>query len=353
MKCCIGFMLFPFFLSACTTVQQGSFLSIFPVNENGNIKIKKIEVDSIRNPYLMEYTKDKLFLCDINQPTFITVFDWKTGKFLGDFATKGLGPNEVLFLTTLNALDSNLYFWDANKKEFVSVSSQNYQRNNTIKIENDTSSVINAFKVLPLEPQMYAATGLVKDKRIALLNNEGKVITTFGDYPKEDKNKVYSDIENGFAYQSIIAYQRKKHILAIGSRNGESIAFYDLTNLRSPLLVKEYVYSYPSYKDISAGNSQSVTFLPDNIIGMVDMKSIDKYCICLFSGKTRKKDETYEGGKYIFIFDWDGNPVKSIKLGQRYTNIAVNKSNKELILLGNDPESLDFNVYTMDLSDIF
>lgn len=349
----ILFVLFSFFLSACTSVQQSSLLSIFPVNENGNIKVKKIDVDSIRNPYLMEYTKDKLFLCDINQPTFITVFDWETGKFLGDFATKGLGPEEVLFLTTLNALDSNLYFWDTNKKEFVSVSPESYQRNNTVKIENDTSSLITAFKVLPLEPQIYVATGLVKDKRIALLNNKGKIITTFGDYPKKDKNKFYSDIENGFAYQGIIAYQRKKHILAIGSRNGESIAFYDLTNLHSPLLIKEHVFSYPSYKDVSTENNQSVTFLPDNITGMVDMKSLDKYCICLFSGKTRKKGEAYEGGRYILIFDWDGTPVKSIDLGRGYTNIAVNELNKELILLGNDPQTLDFNVYTMDLSDIF
>lgn len=341
-----------FFLSACTSVRQSSLLSIFPVNEKGHIKTKKIEADSIRNPYLMEYTNGKLFLADINQPTFITVFDWKNGAFLGDFATKGLGPDEVLFLTTLNALNNNLYFWDINKKELVSVNPENYQRNYSVKIENDTSSLINAFKVFPLEEKLYAATGLVKNKRMALLNNEGKVITTFGDYPKEDKNQVYTDVENGFAYQSIIAYQPERHILAVGSREGESIAFYNLTNRRSPSLIKEYVCSYPSYKDSSTENSQSVTFLPDNITGMVDMKSLDKYCICLFSGKTRKPGEAYEGGRYILIFDWDGNPVKSIDLGRGYTNIAVNEADKELILLGNDPQTLDFNVYTMDLSEI-
>lgn len=353
MKYNILFVLFLFFLSACTSVQKGSMLSIFPINESGNVKMKKVEVDSIRNPYLMEYTNNKLFLCDINQPTFITVFDWKTGKFLGDFATKGLGPDEVLFLTTLNALDNNLYFWDSNKKEFVSVNPENYQRKYSVKVENDSSSLIDAFKVFPLEQKIYVATGLVKDKRMALLDDEGKIITTFGDYPKERMDKIYTDIENGFAYQAIITYQKEGHMLAIGSRDGESIAFYDLTNLHSPVLVKEYIYSYPSYKDLSTEKSQSVVFLPDNIMGMVDMKSLDKFCICLFSGETRKKGEAYEGGRYVLIFDWNGNPVKSIDLGRGYTNIAINEENKELILLGNDPNTLDFNLYTMDLSDIY
>lgn len=350
-KSVLLFFLVPF-LSSCVTSGKDFVQEIFGNKETREVEMLSFEVDSIRNPYMMEFANNHLFFVDLYQSTFIRVFDWNTRKYKADFARRGVGPDEFLYFTQIASLNNKLYLWDTNKETVYSTDLTNNDFCNpvysAIHIPSD-STLLGAFKVLPINDDFFVATGLIKKHRMALVDKEGKVVKTFGDYPKERKDKNYTDIENGFAYQSFMAYQDQKQVLSVGSMNGESIAFYDMSNIASPKLIKEFIRSFPQYKDVSTTDSQSVVFQRDNIDGFIEIKPSSKYCIALFSGVPRTEEDNY-GGNLILLFDWDGNPVKAIELSQRYTNMAFNESKRELILLGKDPVTFDFRLFKMDLS---
>lgn len=75
-------------LSSCTS----SFVSMCDLfSESPKVEVHKpsFDVDSIRKPIDMYYVDGKLFLVDMYSSPLVTAFDWKTGKYIGRFATGG------------------------------------------------------------------------------------------------------------------------------------------------------------------------------------------------------------------------------------------------------------------------
>lgn len=337
--------LFIIALTACEDKKQ-DMLSQFPHISIAAIQEKEIETDSIRNPYIMECVEGKLFFANMNQPKMISQFDVTSGKFLNDFLDRGEGPKELLFISSLTECNKQLAVFDSEKRQlfFYSTSNEEPLKESEITLLNDSLVLISMFNCIPLDKEHFAATGLVRDNRIALLNHTGKAIKGFGDYPG---NKKDADTENGFAYQSFMAYNPTEKILAIGSCFGESISFYNMNDLTSPFLIKEHTYAYPAYKDVTNERSQGVAFKQENIMGFIAIKPSPKYCIGLYSGKERSGIEY--GGDKILLFDWTGKAAKALQLDQTYQQMAYNKQNDEIILLGTDKESGDYRIVAIQL----
>lgn len=329
---------------------KNSLRDVFKETKNVQAKHIEFEVDSIQNPFQMRYVDGKIFLCNAFTSPLITVFDWKSGRYIGHFGDKGLGPNEFIGFNTISALGDKLGLYDNNKKDFLLLSVNDSIPYHYISVKIEEENGIVPFNVYGLTENIYLATGLIKEGRFALFNEKGVLIKTFGEYPKTNIKQNTSYSENAFAYQAFIAYQPDKKILAVGNSFGEGISFYDMSDMLHPRLLKEYMMAYPLYKDSSQGDIKSVTFQKDNIVGFVDIGASEKYCIGLFFGQTRVRGEEWRGGDKLLIFDWDGNPVKEIYLSQRYLHMSVGSD--KIILLGNDPKTIDFVVHTIDLSEI-
>ena len=327
-----------------------SLSDIFVVTKELQAQQVEFEIDSIQNPFLMRYVNKKLVMCNVFTSSLMTVFDWKTGRYIMDFGTKGLGPNEFVNFNTVSVLGNKLGIYDNNKREFLYLSLNDSASISYTIIEIDENDDIIPFNIYALTEKYILATGLIKKGRFALFNNEGVLMGTFGEYPKSDVSDIASYTETAFAYQALIAYQPNKKKLAIGNQYGEGISFYNMNNILHPQLLKEYMMTPPHYIDASKGDRKSVTFQKDNICGFVDIGASEKYCIGLFLGQARVKGEAWRGGDKLLIFDWDGNPVKKIDLPQKYLQMAI--SDDKIILLGHDPKTIDFVVHTIDLSEI-
>lgn len=246
-------------------------------------------------------------------------------------------------------MDNSICLWDAGKSALVFVdidgehlSAPSYR---SVKIgASDSLSV--AFQVIPLQEDFFLASGIVKENRFVLLDGKGNLSGLFGDYPKGYRSQN-SDAENGFIYQGVMAYQKKKGILAAACGMGESICFYDMNNAGN--LVKEYSFEHPSY-ELTGDNSSPVVFRTDNKNGFVDLKSSANYCIGLFSGEERKGYQDY-GGNKLLLFAWDGEPVKMIRLDRQYTNMAVDEERHRILLLGVDSDGGDYILSEVELPE--
>lgn len=329
---------------------KNSLRDVFVVSKELQAQQVEFEIDSIQNPFLMRYVNGKLVVCNVFTSSLITVFDWKTGRYIMDFGDKGLGPNEFVNFNTMSVLGDKLGVYDNNKREFLFLSLNDSASISYTTIKMDEDDGIIPFNIYALAENLFLATGLIKKGRFALFNNEGVSMGTFGEYPKPDVTNIASYTENAFAYQALIAYQSNKKKLAVGNQFGEGISFYNMNNTLHPQLLKEYIMNPPHYIDTSKGDMKSVTFQKDNICGFVDIGASEKYCIGLFLGQARVKGEEWRGGDKLLIFDWNGNPVKEICLPQKYLQMSI--SEDKIILLGNDPKTIDFVVHTIDLSEI-
>ena len=195
---------------------------------------------------------------------------------------------------------------------------------------------------------MFVAAGIVRGHRFALMDGQGRVVGGFGKYP-EGHETQNTDMENGFVYQSLLATQGERSLLAAATAMGESIQFYDLSDRDNPVLVREFTFGHPLYNR-TGDQEQPIVFDAKNPDGFIDLKATPDYCVGLFSGEARTDLRAY-GGDKILIFDWDGNPVKLITLGQSYTNLAVDAERNRILLLSVQPETGDFVVSGISLSE--
>ena len=199
-----------------------------------------------------------------------------------------------------------------------------------------------------MQEDLFVAAGIVRGHRFALMDGQGRVVGGFGKYP-EGHETQNTDMENGFVYQSLLATQGERSLLAAATAMGESIQFYDLSDRDNPVLVREFTFEHPLYNR-TGDQEQPIVFDAKNPDGFIDLKATPDYCVGLFSGEARTDLRAY-GGDKIVIFDWDGNPVKLITLGQSYTNLAVDAEKNRILLLSVQPETGDFVVSGISLSE--
>lgn len=338
-------------LVSCTEKSDKTMIDLFKSKSNEQTKISRIKTDSIRNPYIMNYHNGMLVFGDIFQPKFISILNGNNGDFLGDFASRGVGPDEFVHLANISCINDEISLWDAGKSTLTFTK---IDRNNilsptfqNIKIKEDTT-LLSVFQVIPLQEDLFVATGIIKNHRFALLDKNGNILKRFGDYPKDYKSNN-TDIENGAIYQCLLASQNEKKVFAAACGIGESIMFYDINNKNKPNLIREFTFDHPQY-DLTGNNEQPIIFSKDSKNGFIDIKSSSNYCICLFSGEVRTSENDY-GGNKILLFDWNGNPIKLIVLEQQYTNLAIDEENKRILLLGTSSETEDYTISEIELPE--
>lgn len=313
MKKSIYTFLISILCTSCINQSPNSIIDSFKNKIEYNEIKSSINTDEIRKPYLMHCYKDILILGNIHYDNFISFIDNKKGKLLGEYASRGIGPNEFIHLGNISVIDNKVSLWDTGKS---SISLVNIEDNNCLsnfhhtKIQSDTT-LAAAFQVIPINNNKFIATGIVKQNRFALLNEKGEVIKTFGQYP-QGYDIQNTDSENGFVYQGELIFNNEKDILVSACGMGELISFYKITEKEEPILIKEYAFEHPIYQKTGEEN-QPVGFKFDNKMGFIDVKMSTKYCICLYSGE--KRTDPYEyGGNKVLLFDWEGNPIRMYSL---------------------------------------
>ncbi|MBE6286803.1 MAG: hypothetical protein E7099_01235 [Mediterranea massiliensis] len=348
MKKAIYIFLLSFLYTSCINHSPNSIIESFKDRVEYVEEESSISTDEMRKVYLMHSYDDILIMGNIHYDNFISFIDNEKGKLLGEYASRGIGPNEFIHLGNISVIGNNISLWDTGKS---SVSLAKINDDNSLsdfhhtKIESD-SMLTAAFQVIPINHNKFIAAGIVKQNRYALLNEKGEVINTFGQYPK-GYDTQNSDSENGFIYQGELIFNDKKEVLVSACGMGEIISFYKITEKREPLLIKEYAFEHPIYQKTNDSN-QAVAFKFDNIMGFIDIKMSTKYCICLYSGERRTDPYGY-GGNKILLFDWDGNPIKMYSLNNSYTNIAIDQINNRIILLGTDSNTGDYKLSEINI----
>lgn len=323
-------------LAACSAPvsKKEVVISEFPV-------IKELKANVIRtapvilDPESLFIMDDRIYVVQTKKDTIFDVFDLKDCRYLNSVGTRGGGPDEFLFPDpyTVQVKDNQFTIFD---RIFM----------RTIAIRpNGSLQIVKSEKIFDLTPvnnfvrlndSMCCAvadcmTGKTGDFEYRMKNISSGKELKFSQYPDLSPRKFTGD-------QRCQIYQ--KYITA-NSAQGKIAAFYNLF---------KFFRIYKVSDTVEIEKEVHVNIPPFEQVDEVDnFKMRKKFYFQLFS--TDKYIYASCSPNEIQVWDWDGKPIISYFLDQKYFRFAISEKTKKIYAVNFVEDDLDkFFVY--DLSHL-
>jgi len=203
----------------------------------------------------------------------------------------------------------------------------------------------NHYGLFRVNDDTFLGLGYFKN-RYVLSGQTGNIISSTGKYPFQDELGEFTTNQLAYAYQGTLAFHPdgKKFVFAT-----HSSANFEIAEVVDDSVVVHFI-SHMEKPIFSTSDPEGydVDFDPESNIGYVDAKATEKYIYLLYFGNSRKDivDKGLDGARNIFVFDWDGNPIKNFTLDIGLSNIDVWKDS---LIIGFNNKEVP-HVYQLELS---
>lgn len=312
--------------SGCATVPEDEFVHSFEQTKTIELQSQPVKLKN-DNPFLsymfeMIYSDSLLFINEFPDPEYCMKIVDLRNKTIRNFAKKGKGPNEMQAQAcefSMDYLNRNLYVTDHSNYYIYPIDS----------ILNYKDIHLSDFPFRPEEASFLKTTycngyivGNTITSRFAFYHISTKVCA--GKYPYAigplvDQAKFYSH-----PYKNIVAYF-----------NSQSATMGLLHIENETITMKEHSWWKSKGKEISNGKFRGTIQGKDAKNGFITATVSEKYVYSLYSGKIfdHRSIETLTKAffsRYVYVHDWEGNPVKRFKLDQEVRSIAIDDKNNTL-----------------------
>ena len=308
---------------------EDEVLSEFRTIEKGKTEQVDFPKNEILNPIMIACTDKAIALSNIFKPTYLSLYDYRNRSFVGHFLHAGRGADEVSMMMTFKSESDGFHFWDPNKHLLSSVKADTpWLISKSVSFAKANSQIFKAYRI---NDDTSFGTGPFQGHPFAILNNKTDSATTlFGIYPLSEEENL-NDTQKAYACQWNCHYEPGRKRMAAATTCGSFIAFYDLKDLNEPALVCRKGNILPKFVKAKGG---TVKFLPDNTYGFIDVTGNAHYCVALYWGK-RHDDfpKDIYGGNLLLIYDWNGKPIRAIKLENIYRAITITPDSDTILLV--------------------
>jgi len=326
-----------FFLLAFYSCTNKSELINFDKVENSECKIicKNAEFGL---PLELRYNNDKIFINDFFGDHLIWIYDIRKSIIETKIASKGEGPDEFISPLEISVSDSLMYIYERSK--FL-MNKLNYSSNfKTIKVrkKNRMSTEINNIAVI--NNNLFIASGFFKKNRFAVIDSTGRIVKYFGNFPdlwSEEKN-IPNEAKAMFHQNRFIVNKTKKLFASISS-NVIEIYNYSTKNIdrEYQALLSPYEYTYSTGNILSAKRKNNIAR------GVIDANCTESYIYVVYDPNEeglKEGDSKKRLNNEIWIFDWNGKPLKLIKPNMSIKNICIDTKDKKAFCIVESPDPL-------------
>ncbi len=333
----IGFIILSVIVSSCS---NNHFVK-FP--ETVSIVTRQQGFDSVymHYPYRVRLFDTVLYVMDLHPNGYYChEFTYPSMKFVRSFARRGKAPGELISIGNiavntegkvyvLNDFGRRIYMYDRESDQMAS------------PVE------------LPEEMLYYPDFALYNDSvfifpdhsgqsRVVFVDWHGNIIRQTGVIPGKEHAGNMPEAALGSAWKAFISYNPRNGVAALVTQYGEVLEIYDTRNDRTQVIIGEGGEPRCRFK----GNNA----IPNGILGYGDVFVGEMYIYALYWGHEYEKivrgEITVEGGKYIHVFDLEGNPVRRYELDRHVTGIFVNEASGEVICTDvNEEQLVTFDLY--------
>ncbi|MBB4635845.1 BF3164 family lipoprotein [Longimicrobium terrae] len=201
-------------------------------------------------------------------------------------------------------------------------------------------TLLLAGEVLPVQPLWLNDTLLVSPNfsdrgRLTFFNSEGKFLRGAGTLPSAPGTPP-SVLQQ--AWVGGMTASRSRGLLAIATFYADQLEIFrnDGTLVRK---VRGPFHFDPQYTVANAGGMLTMSSGDAMRIGYSSVVSTDEYIYAVFSGRTREGfGPSSSFGRYIHVFDWDGELVKVLELDTAVLSLALSADHRTLYASRHEPE---------------
>ena len=354
LKIFISLLLLLFICISCGTGNKEYAENVFPYSEfpqEKELKGEVIELDTalFRCPFRIRVEGDKAIVMDLHGIDYYAhLFQYPSFKYLSSFGRRGDSPTEMLSIENVRFYNHQVWILDANKRELTrlgfSSSSDSLLRDEAVTLGEDI--------LRPLDFAIYNDTSFIipdysGENRICLINRDGQLINKIGTIPTV-KKKALQNARPALAqvWRSFLDYNLHNGVLAMVTQLGEVLEVYNLKDSTSVVRIGEN--GEPEFK-ISDGYG-----IPTGIMGFSDVQVTDSAIYTIFHGTTFKEIAKHngslpDGGKYIYVFSLEGEPIYKYVLDHYVYGIWVDETTKTIIAtdVNNDQPIVRFSFRRM------
>ncbi len=292
------------FLFFCVSCEERYRKFVF--NNSEAVKVSILQDSSeIGLPLEMIKYNDYLFISDFRGDSLLWIYDVCNNKMVKKYAPVGEGPNEFLSPIQFILIDSTFIIhnrWHFNSGKYIF----NKADLTFSQIEEKISLSTDIDMIFPLNNNSYVASGRFKNSRFVILNNQGKITSTFGDYP--DYNSEEVNIPN---FPSI-----------------------------TPKRVFRTLLSPYKYKYSEGDEWATAAAIKNTEKGVRRIYSTNKYIYLLYDPNIESQER--EGYNImeneIWIFDWTGKAVLKVFPDLNITSFCVDELDNVIYCIVNNPE---------------
>ncbi len=281
----------------------------------------------IGHPLWMRFHPDSfLILQDYGTARQIKIIDLKNNS-LQELIPNGRGPGEMIIGWGIGIIDKDVYAFDPQLKKII-ILAPNSERKFRIKKEYKIDEKY-PMEFCPVTRDISVFLCGQGENRLTFLDSNGKIVKKMGDFPAFQNDNIIQG-DNGI-FHSVLTASPDGNMIALANKNIDVIEIYDLKRnkvirLQGPIGLKFKV------------NDLGITKIVEPRYDFFFIITSNKNEIWTsYSGYKMEKgvqpSSSDQFPKQIFCFNWEGKPLRQIKLDYSFGGFDVDWTNKILYTL--------------------
>lgn len=289
------------------------------------LQAKSISCDSVylRYPYRVEINGSLAVILDLHPDScFLHAFTYPEWRYVTSFGVRGEGPEDILSAERVRiSSPDSVWVLDSNRCQITRwrISNGNAERVEEIPLDDRLIRTLDFCKTA----DGFLVTDYTGNYRYHVLDQYGKIKQSVGSIPTEKNISDENSMALAQAWRSFMDYNPKNGVLAIVTQLGEVV---ELFNLKTG---EHHVCYGPGGEPVfSIAQSEAI---PKGIKGFNDVVVSDSCIYTVFDGisfkdrirEFRSGKKQPEGGKYVYVFGFDGKQKERIELFNSAFGLSV------------------------------
>ena len=261
------------------------------------------------------------------------VLDYSRKKVL-EVGNVGQGPDDFLLSFGLSSgMENTFSANDVNRRRFSTVHLNPEDDSWRVEHHLKFDSLMHIY-VQPIANNRYVATGIYDDCHLMLLDEKGKPLKGFGEWPYQDEQekKVPGKIRAS-VYQGKLEGSPSGDKLVFAVASGDMLYFYRILPDGELELLSKHENTYAHYDHTTGAHYGTAPF------SNIDACATDDYVYTLYAGRSLKEHgrKCFQGN-LIRVYDWKGTLVKKLQLDVDVEQIVVSKDDRKIYAIADLPD---------------
>lgn len=250
-----------------------------------------------------------------------------TRYFISHHIESGYNTGQSLGFLSYGIVSSNLWACDLNKQKVIL--SPLFEPNKKPDEVKELELPVFYYSIqMDSDSTLICSGNYDSDFKLTRLNlSTGKVLDEWIPYQKAGSESPAR--EEKMAYESFLCLKPSANKCVLACRYSDQIEVIDLDRKKSTIIKGPEGFEPEVDVLILNDGKKMISRNNDTRFAAVSVKATDKHIYVLFSGNREEETLPYYG-KNIYVFDWDGAPVKRIELKDYVNDFVVTSDDSRI-----------------------